>query len=90
MKASSLASPKAPRPTDYLYGANGDLLSRRGPDKSVLCLADQDDTAAKKFTVQRYYPAGDATAVRTEADLSWMVDDHHGTASMTVDAAPRQ
>ncbi|MFI2379983.1 RHS repeat-associated core domain-containing protein, partial [Streptomyces sp. NPDC018964] len=42
--------------------------------------------STKKFTAQRYYPAGDATAVRTETGLSWMVDDHHGTASMTVDA----
>ncbi|WP_426570362.1 RHS repeat-associated core domain-containing protein [Streptomyces canus] len=75
--------------TDYLYDANGELLIRRGPDKTVLYLAGQElhyDTAANKFTAQRYYPAGDATAVRTETGLSWMVDDHHGTASMTVDA----
>jgi RHS repeat-associated protein len=75
--------------TDYLYDANGELLIRRGPDKTVLYLAGQElhyDTAAEKFTAQRYYPAGDATAVRTESGLSWMVDDHHGTASMTVDA----
>ncbi|MEU9656425.1 RHS repeat domain-containing protein [Streptomyces chartreusis] len=75
--------------TDYLYDANGDLLIRRGPAKTVLYLAGQElhyDTGAKKFTAQRYYPAGDATAVRTETGLSWMVDDHHGTASMTVDA----
>ncbi|WP_329265216.1 hypothetical protein OG223_09530 [Streptomyces sp. NBC_01478] len=75
--------------TDYLYDANGELLIRRGPTKTVLYLAGQElqyDTAAKKFTAQRYYPAGDATAVRTETGLSWMVDDHHGTASMTVDA----
>ncbi|MDH6521977.1 RHS repeat-associated protein [Streptomyces sp. SAI-135] len=76
--------------TDYLYDANGELLIRRGPIKTVLYLAGQElhyDTAAKKFTAQRYYPSGDATAVRTETSLSWMVDDHHGTASMTVDAA---
>ncbi|MEH0423309.1 RHS repeat-associated core domain-containing protein [Streptomyces sp. B21-083] len=75
--------------TDYLYDANGALLIRRGPGKTVLYLAGQElhyDTGAKKFTAQRYYPAGDATAVRTETGLSWMVDDHHGTASMTVDA----
>jgi RHS repeat-associated protein len=75
--------------TDYLYDANGDLLIRRGADKTVLYLAGQElhyDTAANKFTAQRYYPSGDATAVRTETGLSWMVDDHHGTASMTVDA----
>ncbi|MFF3334721.1 RHS repeat-associated core domain-containing protein [Streptomyces sp. NPDC002888] len=75
--------------TDYLYDANGELLIRRGPAKTVLYLAGQElhyDTAANKFTAQRYYPVGDATAVRTETGLSWMVDDHHGTASMTVDA----
>ncbi|MGV9557436.1 RHS repeat domain-containing protein [Streptomyces sp. NPDC003522] len=75
--------------TDYLYDANGELLTRRGPGKTVLYLGGQElhyDTAANKFTAQRYYPAGDATAVRTETSLSWMVDDHHGTASMTVDA----
>ncbi|MEU2897600.1 RHS repeat-associated core domain-containing protein [Streptomyces sp. NPDC001273] len=75
--------------TDYLYDANGELLIRRGSDKTVLYLAGQElhyNSVTKKFTAQRYYPAGDATAVRTEASLSWMVDDHHGTASMTVDA----
>jgi RHS repeat-associated protein len=75
--------------TDYVYDANGELLIRRGSGKTVLYLASQElhyDTAAKKFTAQRYYPAGDATAIRTETGLAWMVDDHHGTASMTVDA----
>ncbi|MGW5134182.1 RHS repeat-associated core domain-containing protein [Streptomyces sp. NPDC004135] len=75
--------------TDYLYDANGELLIRRGPDKTVLYLAGQElhyNTTAKKFTAQRYYASGNATAVRTETGLSWMVDDHHGTASMTVDA----
>ncbi|MFJ1652578.1 RHS repeat domain-containing protein [Streptomyces sp. NPDC088337] len=75
--------------TDYLYDANGDLMIRRGPDKTILYLAGQElhyDTAAKKFSAQRYYAAGDVTAARTETSLTWMVDDHHGTASMAVDA----
>ncbi|MFI1509440.1 RHS repeat-associated core domain-containing protein [Streptomyces sp. NPDC020597] len=75
--------------TDYLYDANGDLLIRRGADQTVLYLAGQElhyDTGAAKFTAQRYYPAGDVTAVRTETGLTWMIDDHHGTASMSVDA----
>ncbi|MFE5969106.1 RHS repeat-associated core domain-containing protein [Streptomyces sp. NPDC056463] len=75
--------------TDYLYDANGELLIRRGPVKTVLYLGGQElhyDTAAKKFTAQRYYATGDATAVRSETGLSWMVEDHHGTASMTVDS----
>ncbi|MFE1925965.1 RHS repeat-associated core domain-containing protein [Streptomyces asoensis] len=77
------------RTTDYLYDASGELLIRRGLSESVLYLAGQElhyDTAISKFTAQRNYPAGDATAVRTETSLSWMVEDHHGTASMTVDA----
>ncbi|MFJ2264611.1 polymorphic toxin type 28 domain-containing protein [Streptomyces sp. NPDC087844] len=80
---------EGPKTTDYLYDANGELLLRRGPVKTVLYLGGQElhyDTATKKFTAQRYYPAGDTTAVRTETNLSWTVDDHHGTASMTVDA----
>ncbi|MGW0801218.1 RHS repeat domain-containing protein, partial [Streptomyces sp. NPDC002692] len=75
--------------TDYLYDANGDLLIRRGTDTTVHYLAGQElhyDAGTKKFSGQRYYSAGDATAVRTESSLSWMVDDHHGTASMSVDA----
>ncbi|MFD9435713.1 RHS repeat-associated core domain-containing protein [Streptomyces sp. NPDC060002] len=75
--------------TDYIYDANGDLLIRRGPVETVLYVAGQElhyDSAAKEFSALRYYSAGDATAVRTETSLSWMVDDHHGTASMTVDA----
>ncbi|MFD7881910.1 RHS repeat-associated core domain-containing protein [Streptomyces bauhiniae] len=75
--------------TDYLYDANGDLLIRRGSSGTVLYLGGQElhyDASTNKFTAQRYYAAGDATAVRTESGLSWMVDDHHGTASMTVDA----
>ncbi|WP_442819088.1 RHS repeat domain-containing protein [Streptomyces sp. NBC_01235] len=75
--------------TDYLYDANGGLLIRRSSDKTVLYLAGQElhyDTAAKTFSAQRYYPAGDVSAVRTETSLTWMIDDHHGTASMTVDA----
>ncbi|MFE3384742.1 RHS repeat-associated core domain-containing protein [Streptomyces anulatus] len=75
--------------TDYLYDANGELFIRRGSGETVLYLAGQElhyDVNSKKFTAKRYYTAGGATAVRTEAGLSWVVDDHHGTASMTVDA----
>ncbi|MFJ3646554.1 polymorphic toxin type 28 domain-containing protein [Streptomyces murinus] len=79
--------------TDYLYDANGALLIRRGPATTVLYLDGQElryDTAAKKFSGLRYYAAGDATAVRTQTSLSWMVDDHHDTGSMAVDATTQQ
>ncbi|MFB7248920.1 hypothetical protein CW362_31540 [Streptomyces populi] len=79
--------------TDYLYDAYGSLLVRRSPSSTVLYLDAQElryDTAAKKFSGLRYYVAGDVTAVRTQTSLSWMVDDHHGTASMAVDATTQQ
>ncbi|MFB6508342.1 MULTISPECIES: RHS repeat-associated core domain-containing protein [unclassified Streptomyces] len=75
--------------TDYLYDANGELLIRRNQGETVLYLAGQElhyNSATKKFTAERYYAAGSVTAVRTEAGLHWMIDDHHGTASMAVDA----
>ncbi|MER7181519.1 polymorphic toxin-type HINT domain-containing protein [Streptomyces hyaluromycini] len=75
--------------TSYLYDANGQLLLRQGPAETVLYLDGQElhyDPAAKKFTAQRYYGAGDGTALRTNTGLYWMVDDRHGTATMVVDA----
>jgi RHS repeat-associated protein len=75
--------------TSYLYDAAGELLIRRGPSETVLYLPGQElhyDTATQKFTAQRYYAAGDGTALRTNTGLSWIVDDQHSTASMVVDA----
>nr|BBJ56315.1 hypothetical protein SAVMC3_89440 [Streptomyces avermitilis] len=79
--------------TEYLYDANGGLLIRRGPGSTVLYLDGQElryESAGKKFSGLRYYVAGDATAVRTQTSLSWMIDDHHNTASMAVDATTQQ
>jgi RHS repeat-associated protein len=79
--------------TTYLYDATGELLIRQGPGETDLYLPGQElhyGTAAKKFTAQRSYSAGDGTALRTNAGLSWIVDDRHGTASMVVDATTQQ
>ncbi|WP_308280835.1 RHS repeat-associated core domain-containing protein [Streptomyces barringtoniae] len=79
--------------TSYLYDADGELLVRQGPSETVLYLPGQElhyDPAAKKFTAQRYYGTGNGTALRTNTGLYWIVDDHHGTASMVVDAATQQ
>ncbi|MET7973180.1 RHS repeat-associated core domain-containing protein [Streptomyces mirabilis] len=79
--------------TSYLYDAGGELLIRQGPSETVLYLPGQElhyDQAAKKFTAQRYYSAGDGTALRTNTGLNWIVDDHHGTATMVVDATTQQ
>ncbi|MFD3662722.1 RHS repeat-associated core domain-containing protein [Streptomyces sp. NPDC058659] len=76
--------------TTYLHDAGGALLIRRGPTETVLYLPSGQelryDTVTKKFSGQRYYGAGSGKALRTETGLSWIVDDHHGTASMSVDA----
>ncbi|WP_051809289.1 RHS repeat domain-containing protein [Streptomyces sp. NRRL S-378] len=75
--------------TQYLYNADGDLLIRRSGTENVLYLYGQElhyDPVKKTFSGQRYYAAGNGRAVRTNVGLSWLVDDHHGTASLTVDA----
>ncbi|MFB6519605.1 RHS repeat-associated core domain-containing protein [Streptomyces sp. NPDC056401] len=75
--------------TNYLYDADGSLLIRSGPTESVVYLPGQElhyDPATKAFTGQRYYGAGGGKALRTNKGLSWIVDDHHGTASLIVDA----
>ncbi|MFJ6940553.1 RHS repeat-associated core domain-containing protein [Streptomyces sp. NPDC101132] len=76
--------------TTYLYDANGDLLIRTGPDESILYLPGGQELhynpTAKTFSGTRYYGVGDGKAVRTNAGLKWLVDDHHGTASLVVDA----
>ncbi|WTL80298.1 RHS repeat-associated core domain-containing protein [Streptomyces sp. NBC_01518] len=79
--------------SSYLYDAGGQLLIRQGPSETVLYLPGQElhyDSVAKKFTAQRYYSAGDGTALRTNTGLYWIVDDHHGTATMVVDASTQQ
>ncbi|WP_308377948.1 RHS repeat-associated core domain-containing protein [Streptomyces sp. ISL-98] len=80
--------------TDYLYDANGSVLIRRGTNNTVLYLPGGQelhyDAATKKFSGQRYYSAGDGTALRTNTGLNWVIDDHHGTASMTVDATTQK
>ncbi|MFJ5552951.1 RHS repeat-associated core domain-containing protein [Streptomyces sp. NPDC093225] len=76
--------------TTYLYDANGDLLIRTGPDESVLYLPGGQELhynpTIQTFSATRYYGIGDGTAVRTNNGLNWIVDDHHGTASLSVDS----
>ncbi|MFF4105416.1 RHS repeat-associated core domain-containing protein [Streptomyces sp. NPDC001903] len=76
--------------TSYLYDAAGQLLIRSGPSESILYLpAGQElhyNPATKAFTGQRYYGTGGGKAIRNNAGLNWIVDDHHGTESLVVDA----
>ncbi|GAA1375948.1 RHS repeat-associated core domain-containing protein [Streptomyces beijiangensis] len=79
--------------TGYLYDASSNLLTRTSPTETVLYLGGQElhyDPVAKKFSAQRYFAAGDGTALGTNTGLSWVIDDHHGTASMIVDAATQK
>ncbi|MCX4919894.1 RHS repeat-associated core domain-containing protein [Streptomyces sp. NBC_00687] len=79
--------------TNYLYDAAGELLIRQSPSETVLYLPGQEvhfDPVAKKFTAQRYYGGGGGTALRTNSGLYWIKEDHHGTATMVVDAATQQ
>ncbi|WTR67789.1 hypothetical protein OG814_41255 [Streptomyces zaomyceticus] len=76
--------------TAYLYDADGGLLIRRGPTSTILYLPGGQElhynTDTKAFSAQRYYGAGDGKALRTNTGLNWIVEDHHGTASMSIDA----
>ncbi|WP_435191946.1 RHS repeat-associated core domain-containing protein [Streptomyces sp. bgisy126] len=76
--------------TDYLYDATGELLIRSSASETVLYLPGGQELhynpVTKAFSAQRYYGAGSGKALRTNSGLSWIVDDHHGTASMSVDA----
>ncbi|THA33092.1 hypothetical protein E6W17_32055 [Streptomyces sp. A1547] len=87
-KLSSLT--EGGKTTNYLYDADGALLTRSSPGESVLYLpAGQElhyNPTTKAFTGQRYYSAGGGTAVRTNTGLVWIANDHHGTASLVVDA----
>lgn len=85
--------------TDYLYDANGELLIRRakGDGDTVLYLGATEVRLTAKDTIKtlsgsRYYTANSQTiAIRTatpgtSARLSFLAADHHGTASLTLDA----
>jgi RHS repeat-associated protein len=76
--------------TTFEYDADGERLIRRDPTGSTLYLGDTElrlNTATDTLTATRYYTAGGTTvAVRTESGLSWLVDDHAGTAIGAVDA----
>ncbi|TDC48656.1 type IV secretion protein Rhs [Jiangella ureilytica] len=77
--------------TEYVYDASGQRLLTRGPDGTTLYLGNQEivlDAATGAETATRHYAHGGGTiAVRTPSDLTWVFNDHHGTAQVAVDAA---
>jgi RHS repeat-associated protein len=74
--------------TTYLYDADGNRLIRRDPTGSTLYLPGGTEVRKPKTGTAvgtRYYSSGGSTiAVRTGKAITWMVTDHHGTASATV------
>ncbi|WP_285663455.1 RHS repeat-associated core domain-containing protein [Actinorhabdospora filicis] len=83
----------AAKTTSFVYDADGARLVRTDPDGSKkLFLGDTDLTSSKGASVvtgNRYYSwNGQTVAVRaSNGKLTWQVSDHHGTASLSVDAA---
>jgi YD repeat-containing protein len=73
----------------YVYDAGGNRLIKHEPSGTTLSLPDQDLRYANgALTATRYIShAGHIVAIRTTANgLSWQVDDHHGTATIEVNA----
>ncbi|MFF3641405.1 polymorphic toxin-type HINT domain-containing protein [Streptomyces sp. NPDC002564] len=91
---------EGPAQTDYLYDAGGELLIRRakGDGDTVLYLGATEVRLTAKGTARslsgtRYYTAnGQTIAVRTTTvgtsgtKLNFLAADHHGTASLAMDA----
>ncbi|MFQ6199565.1 RHS repeat-associated core domain-containing protein [Streptomyces sp. NPDC000405] len=91
--------------TSYLYDADGNLLIRRpttptAVGETVLYLGatevhyNNNGTSTSKWA-QRYYTAADQTiALRTNQNatqtVSYLAGDHHGTASLAIDATTQQ
>jgi RHS repeat-associated protein len=74
--------------TTFVYDADGNRLIRRDPQGSTLYLPNGTEIRKPKtgtVTATRYYShAGSTIAVRTHSALTWMIDDHNGTAAATV------
>ncbi|WP_433273833.1 RHS repeat-associated core domain-containing protein [Actinosynnema sp. CS-041913] len=74
--------------TTFEYDADGNRLLRRDPAGSTLYLGSAEvRLQGGVVTGTRHYAVGGTTvAVRTESGLSWLADDHAGTAGAAVDA----
>jgi RHS repeat-associated protein len=74
--------------TSYTYDADGSRIIRRDPTGATLYLPGGLEIRKPKTgnaVGTRYYShAGSTIAVRTPTTLTWMVNDHQGTAIATV------
>jgi RHS repeat-associated protein len=75
---------------EYVYDADGSRLIRRDPGGITLYLGGQElryDHATQTLVGTRYYShVGTQIAVRTGGGLTWLVTDHHNTATVAIDA----
>ncbi|QKW19281.1 hypothetical protein HUT16_09570 [Kitasatospora sp. NA04385] len=76
-----------------VYDADGTRILRRDPGRTTLYLPGGQelalDTATRAVTGTRYYTLPEGSAVRTSGDgkVRYLLDDHHGTDSLSVNAA---
>ncbi|WP_433272144.1 RHS repeat-associated core domain-containing protein [Actinosynnema sp. CS-041913] len=71
--------------TAFVYSAEGDRLLRRDPTGTTLYLPDLEVRLPKGATAPkatRYYK----NAMRTDAGVTFLVNDHHGTGELAIDA----
>ncbi|PKW26611.1 RHS repeat-associated protein [Phycicoccus duodecadis] len=90
---SHLASvtPNAGASTSFVHASNGARLTRTTPDGTVTLYAGGDEldirdgatTAARRT----YGLAGTTVAVRTQAGLTWQVNDRQGSVDLQINAA---
>ncbi|PBC71062.1 RHS repeat-associated protein [Streptomyces sp. TLI_235] len=77
--------------TSYLYDADGNRLIRHDSGGATLYLPNGNEvalTAGGTPTGTRYYGfLGKTVAVRSHGQLSYLLSDHQGTATTSVDAA---
>ncbi|WP_245563635.1 polymorphic toxin-type HINT domain-containing protein [Longispora albida] len=76
--------------TTYVYDIDGNRILRKDPKGTTLYLPGQElryTSATGAKTCTRYYSHASTTvASRVAAGITWVSSDHHGTASITVDA----
>ncbi|MEV0776889.1 polymorphic toxin-type HINT domain-containing protein [Streptomyces sp. NPDC050428] len=80
--------------TSYVYDTAGERMIRRDATGTTLYLPGGNELhldKAGKVTGTRYYAAGEQTvAMRTGGKLTFLLSDHHGTATTQITADPTQ
>ncbi|MEV4708509.1 RHS repeat-associated core domain-containing protein [Actinoplanes sp. NPDC049316] len=81
----------AGKKTTFLYDVDGSRMLRKEPDQTTLYLPGMEirlDHKTRATEATRYYGLpGGSSLVRKKDGLHYVVNDHHGTGTATVDAA---